>query len=64
MHRIKFQNRNALNQAYGQLLDQVWVDSCTVDVPNLCLELQPARGLGHRHRAQAWVRRQRRRTQN
>jgi hypothetical protein len=63
--RFKFQSQAQLNAAYARLLDQAWVDSCTVDVPGLELRVQIADGPSQRQRAEAWIereRRQRRRT--
>jgi len=63
--RLKFQNQAQLNAAYARLVDQGWVDSCTVDVPGLEMHVRVVEGASQRQRAEAWIereRRQRRRT--
>jgi len=52
---MKFQNQAQLNAAYARLADQGWVDSCTIDVPELELEVHVAWGKGPRRRAEAWL---------
>ena len=62
--RMKFQNQTQLNAAFARILDQGWVDSCTVDVPALELSVHVADGERQRRHAEAWMaeeRRQRRR---
>lgn len=59
-HRLKFRDRAELTAAYEKLLDQSWLESCCVDVPQLSLLLHVAED-ANRARASAWVRRERRR---
>ena len=58
--RMKFRDASQLSAAYARLLDQSWVDSCTVDVPALELHLHVANGPRHEQRAEAWIARERR----
>jgi len=58
--RLKFESLAQLNAAFARLVDQGWVDSCTVDVPGLELHVLPAEGGQQRRRAEAWLQRERR----
>ena len=58
--RMKFRNQAQLNATFARLVDQGWVDSCTVDVPRLEMRLRIAEGEPERRHAEAWLARERR----
>ena len=58
--RMKFQNQAELHAAYARLVDQGWVDACTIDVPGLEMRVHVADGPTQRQRAEAWIARERR----
>jgi hypothetical protein len=58
--RMKFQNQAQLHAAYARLIDQAWVDACTIDVPRLEMRVHVTGGPGQRQRADAWIARERR----
>jgi hypothetical protein len=58
--RFKFENQSQLEAAFARIVDQGWVDSCTVDVPSLELRVQVGGGARERRHAEAWIARERR----
>jgi hypothetical protein len=58
--RLKFQNQAQLNAAFARVLDQGWVESCTVDVPALEMRVRVGGGDRGRQHADAWIARERR----
>ncbi|HKJ25503.1 MAG TPA: hypothetical protein VKB65_11810 [Myxococcota bacterium] len=58
--RLKFHSQSQLTAAFGRVLDQGWVDSCTVDVPALELHVRISDGERERRHAEAWIARERR----
>jgi len=65
--RLKFQSPSQLHATFGRILDQGWLDSCTVDVPALEMHVRICDGERERRHADAWIareRQQRRRRQH
>ena len=58
--RMKFANQAALRAAYARLVDQGWVDACTIDVPRLEMRLHVVDGEAQHEHAEAWIARERR----
>jgi hypothetical protein len=58
--RMKFRNPAELHAAYARLVDQAWVDACSIDVPRLEMRVHVAGGETQRQRAEAWIARERR----
>jgi hypothetical protein len=56
---MRFRNRAELNRAYARLVDQSWVESCTVDVPRLTVQVHVGDAPRHVQQARLWLRRQR-----
>jgi len=58
---MKFRSPAELHAAYARLVDQGWVDACTIDVPRLEMQVHVAEGATPRRRAEAWIACERRR---
>jgi len=48
---MKFRSPAELHAAYARLVDQGWVDACTIDVPRLEMQVHVAEGATPRRRA-------------